>query len=140
MRDMRGSFANDLSLAPSASGTISALGATESKTRVGGYNFFSKAVTSFLSSSWSPGVSSSEVNPSSVDGNGEARQPLYAGLLDIGEAVRSIDVKIEATRSACEALSHLLSPNSAATALERARGLLFEAAASGSGSGGDRME
>ena len=61
-------------------------------------------------------------------------------MLDVREAVRSIDVKIEAARSACEALSHLSSPSSAATALEQARGLLFEAAASGSGSGGDRTD
>ncbi|CAJ1952450.1 unnamed protein product [Cylindrotheca closterium] len=65
---------------------------------------------------------------------------LYRKLLDFLEALKSMDVRIEAARQAHETLGSMSNPSSARTALERTRDLLLDATGSGdSEQTGDRI-
>jgi len=60
---------------------------------------------------------------------------LYTVLLDLRDAVKTIDAQLIAARSSCDVLSSLSSSNSVRTALEQSRNFLFDAATTMDGSG-----
>ena len=104
-------------------------GSFDSDDRAIGSAQFSETLHRFRSASWFDYSSREQVNGG--EGGGGALSPagseFYTQLLDFREVVKDMDVQLQAAISARDALSAISLPDSAVTALERARNHLFDA-------------
>lgn len=111
---------------------VSAVGGTDSNDRAIGSAQFCESIHRFRSASWFDYTSEKQAN-----GGGKsspAVSEFYTQFLDFREVVKDMDIQLQAAISARDALSAISLPDSAATAVERARNHLFDATGGQAGS------
>ena len=110
----------------------SAVGGTDSDDRAIGSAQLCESLHRFRSASWFDYTSEKQVN--SGGKSSPAVSEFYTQFLDFREVVKDIDVQLQAAISARDALSAISLPDSAVTAVERARNHLFDATGGQAGS------
>ena len=112
-------------------------GSSGSDDRAIGSTQLSETLQRFRSASW---FDYSNEKQSSGDASSTAVSEFYAQLLDFREVVKDMDEQLQAAVAARDALSAISLPDSAVTALERARNYLFDATGGQIGSTEDSVD
>ena len=116
----------------------SAVGGNDSDDRAVGSSQLSESLHRFRSASWFDYTSEKQANGGSK--SSAAASEFYTQLLDFREVVKDMDVQLQAAISARDALSAISLPDSAVTAVERARNHLFDATSGQSESAEESMD
>lgn len=112
-------------------------GSSGSDDRAAGSTQLSETLQRFRSASW---FDYSNEKQSNGDASSTAVSEFYTQLLDFREVVKDMDEQLQAAVSARDALSAISLPDSAVTALERARNYLFDATGGQVGSTEDSVD
>ncbi len=112
-------------------------GSSGSDDRATGSTQLSETLQRFRSASW---FDYSNEKQSNGDASSTAVSEFYTQLLDFREVVKDMDEQLQAAVAARDALSAISLPDSAVTALERARNYLFDATGGQVGSTEDSVD